>query len=75
MRQDTNGKLAYSIAELPAIISVGRSHLYEEIRAGRLRTVKVGRRTLVLADDLQAWLRAKPDATSPSAREHKSKDT
>jgi excisionase family DNA binding protein len=56
MRQDTNGKLAYSIAELPAVVSLGRSHIYEEIRAGRLRTVKAGRRTLVLAEDLHAWL-------------------
>ena len=56
MRQDASGKLAYSIAELPAITSLGRSHIYEEIKAGRLRTVKAGRRTLVLAGDLQTWL-------------------
>jgi excisionase family DNA binding protein len=56
MQQDVSGKLAYSIAELPGIVSLGRSHIYQEIRAGRLRTVKAGRRTLVLADDLRAWL-------------------
>ena len=32
MLLDTSGKLAYSIAELPAITSLGRSHIYEEIR-------------------------------------------
>ena len=58
MQQDTNGKLAYSIAELPAIVSLGRSHIYEEIRSGRLRTIKAGRRTLVLAEDLRAWLQS-----------------
>jgi excisionase family DNA binding protein len=56
MRPYTSGKLAYAIAELPELVSVGRSHIYEEIRAGRLRTVKAGRRTLVLAEDLRAWL-------------------
>ena len=56
MQQDTGGKLAYSIADLPSLISLGRSHIYEEIRAGRLRTVKAGRRTLVLAEDLRTWL-------------------
>ncbi len=56
MQQSTNGKLAYSIAELPELISLGRSQIYEEIRAGRLRTVKSGRRTLVLAEDLRSWL-------------------
>jgi excisionase family DNA binding protein len=56
MQQGTYGKLAYSIAELPELISLGRSQIYEEIRAGRLRTVKSGRRTLVLAEDLRSWL-------------------
>jgi excisionase family DNA binding protein len=56
MQQGTYGKLAYSIAELPELISLGRSQIYEEIRAGRLRTVKAGRRTLVLAEDLRSWL-------------------
>jgi len=56
MQPDTNGKLAYSIAELPELVSLGRSHIYEEIRAGRLRTIKAGRRTLVLAEDLRQWL-------------------
>jgi excisionase family DNA binding protein len=70
MRQDTNGKLAYSIADLPVVVSLGRSHIYEKIRAGRLRTVKAGRRTLVLAEDLQAWLRslAVERGTKPKAR-------
>jgi len=77
MRQDPNGKLAYSIAELPAIVSLGRSHIYEEIKAGRLRTVKAGRRTLVLADDLQTWLLSLanaaeqvPDQTKASVPPH-----
>ena len=56
MQPDTNGKLAYSIGELPALVSLGRSHIYGEIRAGRLRTIKAGRRTLVLAEDLREWL-------------------
>jgi excisionase family DNA binding protein len=56
MQQHTSGALAYSIAELPDLVALGRSHIYEEIRAGRLRTVKAGRRTLVLAEDLRAWL-------------------
>ena len=71
MRQD-NEKLAYSIAELPAIVSLGRSHIYEEIRAGRLRTIKAGRRTLVLADDLRAWLRSMADAPDRGAQSGRS---
>ncbi len=39
-------KLAYSIAELTEISGVGRSFLYEEIKAGRLIVTKAGRRSL-----------------------------
>jgi hypothetical protein len=40
---------AYSIAELVRIGPLSRSTIYAEIVAGRLRAVKAGRRTLILA--------------------------
>jgi excisionase family DNA binding protein len=49
-------KLAYGISETVQATNVGRSLLYEEIRAGRLKTFKVGNRTLIATDDLKAWL-------------------
>ena len=49
-------KLAYGIAEAVQATNVGRSLIYEEIRAGRLRTFKIGNRTLIATDDLEAWL-------------------
>ena len=49
-------KLAYGIAEAVTATNVGRSRLYEEIRAGKLKTFKVGNRTLIAADDLMSWL-------------------
>ena len=51
-------KLAYGIAEAVKATNVGRSLLYEEIRAGKLKTFKVGNRTLIATDDLIAWLEA-----------------
>ena len=54
-------KAAYTIAEFCASYGIGRSLAYEEISSGRLRTRKVGRRTLVLFADAQAWARALPD--------------
>ncbi len=53
----TIDKLAYSVEELARLSSVGRTKLYEEIKDGRLRTRKVGSRTLILADDAKDWLR------------------
>ncbi len=49
-------KLAYSIAGAVQVTSIGRSKLYEEIKSGRLKTFKVGTRTLIATADLMAWL-------------------
>jgi hypothetical protein len=40
-------KLAYSIAELSEMAGVGRSFLYEEVKAGHLVVTKAGRRSIV----------------------------
>jgi hypothetical protein len=60
-------KLAYSIAELTEMSGVGRSYLYEEIKAGRLVVTKAGRRSLVLHNDALAWLDSLPKLTSSPA--------
>ncbi len=52
----TQTKAAYSIAEFCALVSLGRSRVFEEIREKRLRIVKVGRRTLIPAVEVTAWL-------------------
>lgn len=49
-------KAAYSIAEFCALVSLGRSRVFEEIREKRLHIVKVGRRTLIPAVEVSAWL-------------------
>ncbi len=53
---NVNTRLAYSIPEAIAAVSIGRSLIYEQIRAGHLKTFKIGSRTLIAADDLSAWL-------------------
>lgn len=60
-------KLAYSIEEAAQAASLGRSSIYEEIRASRLRATKVGRRTIIAVDDLRAWLAAMPAAKTQQA--------
>ncbi len=37
-------------------LGVSRSTLYREIKAGKLRAVKVARRTLITRDDQAAWV-------------------
>jgi excisionase family DNA binding protein len=57
-------RFAYSIEEVTKVTGLGRSYIYEEIRDGRLRIRKAGRRSLVLPDDLQAWLASLPGKPS-----------
>jgi excisionase family DNA binding protein len=60
-------RVAYSIEEAGEAAGVGRSYVFEEIRAGRLIARKAGRRTLIAAEDLMAWLKNLP-TTAHSAR-------
>jgi|GEM_PF-630137 len=54
--QDIAQKLAYSIDDITKQVGIGRSFLFEEIKAGRLLVKKAGRRTLVSDAALQEWL-------------------
>lgn len=53
-------KLAYTVNEACAATGIGRTSLYEEIRAGKLVARKRGATTLILAIDLDAYLAALP---------------
>ncbi len=51
-----NELLAYGISDALAVVPVGRSLLYAEIKAGTLKTFKIGSRTLIASEDLTSWL-------------------
>jgi excisionase family DNA binding protein len=48
-----------------------REKAYQEIRAGRLRAVKLGRKTLILRPDADAWAASLPELRA-AGREHAS---
>lgn len=48
----------FPISELPEMLRISRAMIYAEIRAGRLRTTKIGARTLVHRDDLDSYVKA-----------------
>lgn len=53
-------KFSYSIAETVELTTLCRSTIFEEIRLKRLIARKVGRRTIVLAEDLANFLASLP---------------
>ena len=55
--------LAHSISEACARSGIGRTSIYELINTGQLPARKRGRRTLILAGDLQRCLESLPPIT------------
>lgn len=58
--------LAWSVEELASRSTLGRSFLYQEIKAGRLRARRAGTRLVVLAADAESWLASLPSASACS---------
>lgn len=62
---DTNGStnepIAYSIDDLVRrrILPLSRSSIYQEIQAGNLRSLRIGKRRIITAVDLRAWLESR----------------
>jgi len=53
-------KRGYSIEEFGKIYGICRSLIYLEIREGRLKARKVGRRTVIAAEDGEEWFSKLP---------------
>ena len=63
---DHSGKIAYSIPQFCSACAVGRTFVYEEIKAGRLRACKAGRRTIIDAAEARRWLAALQRIAAPT---------
>lgn len=48
--------IANSIDEASSISGIGRTKLYQAINSGALKARKFGKRTIILRDDLEAFL-------------------
>lgn len=53
---ETTAKLAYSIKEACSATSLGRTTIYDCINSGQIKTVRIGGRTLIPAQSLQAFV-------------------
>jgi excisionase family DNA binding protein len=68
MRQHVATRLAYSIPQVLEEVPIGRSLIYEAIKSGDLKSLKIGRRRIILPDDLKAWLQRHRVGTGTDAR-------
>ena len=50
------GRLAYSVDEAAAITGLSRDLLYDQMRAGKLAYLKIGRRRIITRQHLEAFL-------------------
>jgi len=53
---ETNNRLAFSVEECAALTSIPKAMLRKEIKAGRLKVKRAGRRVLILKDDFMNYL-------------------
>ena len=52
--------------DFPALYGISRTRVYELIASGELPARKVGRATLVLAEDVEKFLRSQPVGRDPA---------
>jgi hypothetical protein len=67
-------RLAVTIDDVPRILGVKRTRIFEAVRTKQLTVRKAGRATIVEIEELQRWLKSlptrgrQPDATATAQR-------
>ncbi|MEY9532174.1 helix-turn-helix domain-containing protein [Sinorhizobium fredii] len=54
-------KLGLGVEEAAEVIGIGRTSVYGEIKNGRLKAHKIGRRTIIFIDDIEAYRLSLPE--------------
>lgn len=49
-------KIAFSVGQLASAIGISRTRIYEAIASGELPARKWGRRTFIMASDIDRWI-------------------
>jgi excisionase family DNA binding protein len=60
-KSPNEGPLAHTVEGAARVTTCGRTSVYAAIKAGELKARKIGRRTIILDEDLRAWLANLPE--------------
>lgn len=63
---DSPDKIAFSTAEACFASGVGKTKLFAALGSGDLKSRLIGRKRIILREDLLEWLRGQPSAVSSS---------
>jgi hypothetical protein len=66
-RKPAPTRIGLSPSEFSKQVGVGKTLIYEQIKLGNLPARKIGTRTIILADEGEAWLRGLRNVQLPSA--------
>lgn len=59
IKNPTEHRLAFKIPEAAESLSISRSYVYELIRMGKIKTIKIGRSRRITKNQLQAYIEEK----------------
>jgi excisionase family DNA binding protein len=60
---DFSTREAYAVREFCARYGICRQTFYDEIKRGRIRALKLGKKTIILRSDAEAWANSLPELT------------
>jgi hypothetical protein len=58
---DFSTREAFAVREFCARYGICRQRFYDEIKRGRLRALKLGKKTIVLKVDAESWAKSLPE--------------
>lgn len=63
MQPNEPQKIAYTLEQVSDMLNIGKTKIFAEIKAGRLKVRKWGSRNLVFREDLDAFIETLPIVT------------
>lgn len=62
-------KELFTVTEFLELFSISRTSFYEQVKQGKIRLLKLGKKSLIRRDDAEAWVDALPN-TNPENESH-----